>query len=210
GTSWSIEIDTGESAISTTRCAAATGTGEIVHSISHQTSVAHTLQQNGVVERRNQTLVEAARTIEDLGKLNAKADISIFVGYTATKKAFRIYNRRTQKIMKTIHVTFDELTTIASKQFSSGPGLQPMNTATSSSGLVPNPVYQQPFPVAAAPRVVDLADSPVSISIDQDVPSTSIPSTHEQEQSPIISQGVEESPKILHFNDDPLHEDSTS
>ncbi|GKE53982.1 retrovirus-related pol polyprotein from transposon TNT 1-94 [Tanacetum coccineum] len=31
--------------------------------ISHQTSVAHTLQQNGVVERRNRTLVEAARTM---------------------------------------------------------------------------------------------------------------------------------------------------
>ncbi|GJT54469.1 retrovirus-related pol polyprotein from transposon TNT 1-94 [Tanacetum coccineum] len=31
--------------------------------ISHQTSVAHTPQQNGVVERRNQTLVEAARTM---------------------------------------------------------------------------------------------------------------------------------------------------
>ncbi|GJR67590.1 retrovirus-related pol polyprotein from transposon TNT 1-94 [Tanacetum coccineum] len=31
--------------------------------ISHQTSVARTLQQNGVVERRNHTLVEAARTM---------------------------------------------------------------------------------------------------------------------------------------------------
>nr|GEU77073.1 hypothetical protein [Tanacetum cinerariifolium] len=32
-------------------------------SISHETLVAHTLQQNGVVERRNRTLVEAARTM---------------------------------------------------------------------------------------------------------------------------------------------------
>nr|GEW97988.1 hypothetical protein [Tanacetum cinerariifolium] len=53
----------------------------------------------------------------DLGKLNAKADIGIFVGYAPTKKAFRIYNRRTQKIMETIHVTFDELTSMASEQF---------------------------------------------------------------------------------------------
>ncbi|GKA75421.1 retrovirus-related pol polyprotein from transposon TNT 1-94 [Tanacetum coccineum] len=60
---------------------------------------------------------------EDLGKLNAKADIGIFVGYASAKKAFRIYNRRTQKIMETIHVTFDELTAMASKQFGSGPGL---------------------------------------------------------------------------------------
>ncbi|GJS39209.1 retrovirus-related pol polyprotein from transposon TNT 1-94 [Tanacetum coccineum] len=52
---------------------------------------------------------------EDLGKLNAKADIGIFVGYALAKKAFRIYNRRTQKIMETIHVTFNELTAMAFK-----------------------------------------------------------------------------------------------
>ncbi|GJR53248.1 hypothetical protein Tco_1403769 [Tanacetum coccineum] len=51
----------------------------------------------------------------DLGKLNAKADICIFVGYAPTKKAFRIYNKRTQKIMETIHVTLDELTALASE-----------------------------------------------------------------------------------------------
>ncbi|GJU75174.1 integrase, catalytic region, zinc finger, CCHC-type containing protein [Tanacetum coccineum] len=181
---------------------------------------------------------------EDLGKLNAKADIGIFVGYAPANKAFRIYNRRNQKIMETIHVTFDELTAMASKQFSSGPGLQVMTPATSSSGLVSNPIPQQPcnpptrndwdhlfqlmldeyfnpptnvvspVPVATAPRAVDIADSHVSMSIDQDAPSTSIPSTQEQEQSLIISQGVEESPKTSHFHDDllheTLHEDSTS
>ncbi|GKB93271.1 hypothetical protein Tco_0979408 [Tanacetum coccineum] len=44
-------------------------------------------------------------------------------------------------------------------------------------------------PVAAAPRVVDIADSPVSTSINQDAPSTSIPSTQDQEYYPIMSQG---------------------
>ncbi|GKC14852.1 retrovirus-related pol polyprotein from transposon TNT 1-94 [Tanacetum coccineum] len=151
---------------------------------------------------------------EDLGKLNAKDDIGIFVGYTPAKKAFRIYNRRTQKIMETIHVTFDRLTSISSEQFSSGLGIQVMTSATSSSGLVPNLIPQQPFLVVAAPRAVDIADSPVSMSIDQDAPSTCIPSTQEQEHSLIISQGVEESPKTPLFHDDPLHEplheDSTS
>ncbi|GJV48339.1 retrovirus-related pol polyprotein from transposon TNT 1-94 [Tanacetum coccineum] len=69
-------------------------------------------------------------------------------------------------------------------------------------------------PVANAPRAVDLADSPMSTSIDQDAPSTSILSTQDQEQFLIISQGFEESPKIPHFHDDPLHvslhKDSTS
>nr|GEU72133.1 retrotransposon protein, putative, unclassified [Tanacetum cinerariifolium] len=115
--------------------------------ISHQTSVARTPQQNGVVERQNRTLVEVARTI-------------------------------------------------------SGPWLQCMTPVTSSSGLVLNPILQQPcilpnrddwdclfqpmfdeyfnpptiaispILVAPAPRAVDLADYPVSMSIEQDAPLT--------------------------------------
>ncbi|GKD09282.1 retrovirus-related pol polyprotein from transposon TNT 1-94 [Tanacetum coccineum] len=54
--------------------------------------------------------------------------------------------------METIHVTFDELTAMASEKFSSGPGLQSMTPATS-------------IPVAAAPRSVDIANSPVIAKI---------------------------------------------
>nr|GFB64837.1 hypothetical protein [Tanacetum cinerariifolium] len=95
--------------------------------------------------------------------------------------------------METIHVTFDELTSMASEKFSSGPGLQVKTPATS-------------IPVAAAPRAIYIADSPVSTSMDQDVSSSSIPSTQDQEHSLIISQGVKESPKTPLFHDDPLHE----
>nr|GEX57727.1 hypothetical protein [Tanacetum cinerariifolium] len=59
-------------------------------------------------------------------------------------------------------------------------------------------------PVADAPRAVDLADSHVSTSIDQDAPSTSISSTQDQEYSLIISQGFKELPKTPYFHDDPL------
>ncbi|GJY33398.1 retrovirus-related pol polyprotein from transposon TNT 1-94 [Tanacetum coccineum] len=156
---------------------------------------------------------------EDLGKLQAKADIGVFIGYAPKQKDYRIYNRRTQKVIETIHINFNELTAMASEQLGSGPGLQFMTPATSSSGLVTNPIPQQPCnppprddwdrlfqpmfdeyfnpptinvspgPVANAPRAGDLADSPVSTSIDQDAPLTSIPSTQVQEHSPIISQG---------------------
>ncbi|GKF21392.1 hypothetical protein Tco_0070030 [Tanacetum coccineum] len=142
--------------------------------------------------------------------------------------------------METIHVTFDELKAMASEQFGSGPGLQSITPAKTSLGLVPKIIPQQPsnlpnrddwdrlfqpmlneyfnpstiavspVPVAAAPRDVDTTESPVSMSIDLDAPSTSIPSTQEQEHSLIISQGFEESPKTSHLHDDPLHEDSTS
>ncbi|GJY21469.1 retrovirus-related pol polyprotein from transposon TNT 1-94 [Tanacetum coccineum] len=67
---------------------------------------------------------------------------------------------------------------------------------------------------AATPRAVVLADSPVSTSLDQDAPSTSIPLTQEQEHSPTISQGFIESPKTPTFRNDPpnesTHEESTS
>nr|GEY20413.1 retrovirus-related Pol polyprotein from transposon TNT 1-94 [Tanacetum cinerariifolium] len=180
---------------------------------------------------------------EDLGKFDAKEDIRIFIGYAPVKKAFRIYNRRARIISKIIHVTFDELTAMASEQFSSGLELHVMTPATPITGLVSNPVSQQPcipsnrddwdrlfqsmFDVyfnpptiyiplvqdADAPRAELLSDSPVSISISQDAPTTSIPLSQEQEHSLIISQDFEESPKTPTFHDDPLNEspqDSTS
>nr|GEV43893.1 retrovirus-related Pol polyprotein from transposon TNT 1-94 [Tanacetum cinerariifolium] len=73
---------------------------------------------------------------ENLGKLQLKADIGIFIGYALTKKAFRIYNRRTRRIVETFHVDFDELMAMASKQSSSGPALNDMTPTTISSGLV--------------------------------------------------------------------------
>nr|GFB20813.1 hypothetical protein [Tanacetum cinerariifolium] len=73
---------------------------------------------------------------ENLGKLQPKDNIGIFIGYAPTKKAFRIYNRCTKQIVETIHVDFDELTMMASEQSSSRPALNEMTPGTISSGLV--------------------------------------------------------------------------
>ncbi|GKE38781.1 retrovirus-related pol polyprotein from transposon TNT 1-94 [Tanacetum coccineum] len=81
---------------------------------------------------------------EDLGKLQAKADIGIFIGYAPKKKAYHIYKPTYQKNIETIHVDFDELTAMASEQLGSGPALQSLTLATSCAGLVPNPIPQQP------------------------------------------------------------------
>nr|GFA13000.1 hypothetical protein [Tanacetum cinerariifolium] len=156
-----------------------------------------TPQQNGVVERRNRTLVEAARTIltfvnlpsflwaeaiatacftqnrliihkrfdktpyelinkrkpnikffrvfgcrcyllndyEDVGKLKAKGDIIVFVGYSKESAAFRIYDKRTRKIHESVNVNFDEISEMASKQFSLEPGLSNLNETGKSSNL---------------------------------------------------------------------------
>ncbi|GJV45894.1 retrovirus-related pol polyprotein from transposon TNT 1-94 [Tanacetum coccineum] len=122
--------------------------------IFHQKTVPRTPQQNDIVERRNRTLVEAARTmlifskvpIENLGKLQPTADIGIFVGYAPNRKGYRIYNKRTRQIMETIHVTFDELTEqMAPVQFSSGPAPSLLTPGPISSGLVPNPAPAIPY-----------------------------------------------------------------
>nr|GEY72236.1 integrase, catalytic region, zinc finger, CCHC-type, peptidase aspartic, catalytic [Tanacetum cinerariifolium] len=82
---------------------------------------------------------------ENLRKLQPKDDIGIFIGYAPTKKAFRIYNRRTRRIVETIHVDFDELTAMASEQSSSGPALNEMTPATISSGLMQKPSSSTPY-----------------------------------------------------------------
>ncbi|GJX96535.1 retrovirus-related pol polyprotein from transposon TNT 1-94 [Tanacetum coccineum] len=50
---------------------------------------------------------------EDIGKLGAKGDIGFFIGYSANSCAYRVYNRRTKKIIETMNVTFDELSAMA-------------------------------------------------------------------------------------------------
>ncbi|GKE87771.1 retrovirus-related pol polyprotein from transposon TNT 1-94 [Tanacetum coccineum] len=72
---------------------------------------------------------------EDIRKLGAKGDIGFFIGYYADSCAYRVYNRRTKKIMETINVTFHELSAMAFEQSSSKPRLQSMNSGQISLGL---------------------------------------------------------------------------
>ncbi|GJY13716.1 hypothetical protein Tco_0383025 [Tanacetum coccineum] len=123
--------------------------------------------------------------------------------------------------METIHVDFDELTTMASEQFSSRPKPQLMTPGTLSSGLMPNPpsptpyvpptkkdwdtLFQpmfdeyfnpQPSVASLVPAVVtldpaDSTSSPTSTSVDQVAPSLSTSQTHQETLSPVILSGVE-------------------
>nr|GEY57485.1 retrovirus-related Pol polyprotein from transposon TNT 1-94 [Tanacetum cinerariifolium] len=72
---------------------------------------------------------------EDIGKLGTKGDIGFFIGYFTDSCAYRIYNRRTKKIMETMNVSFDELSMMAFKQRSSKPVLSSMTSGQISSGL---------------------------------------------------------------------------
>nr|GFB73592.1 retrovirus-related Pol polyprotein from transposon TNT 1-94 [Tanacetum cinerariifolium] len=115
---------------------------------------------------------------ENLGKLQPKANIGIFIGYAPTNKAFQIYNRR--------------------------PALHEMTPVTISSGLVtpyvppsrndwdllfqplfdelltPSPSVDPPSPEVIAsiadvipPELAESTGSPSSTTVDQDAPSPS-------------------------------------
>nr|GEW72462.1 hypothetical protein [Tanacetum cinerariifolium] len=64
---------------------------------------------------------------EDVGKLKEKGDIGVFVGYSKESAAFRIYNKQTRKIHDSVNVNFDEISEMASKQFSLEPSLSNLN-----------------------------------------------------------------------------------
>ncbi|GJV13849.1 retrovirus-related pol polyprotein from transposon TNT 1-94 [Tanacetum coccineum] len=72
---------------------------------------------------------------EDIGKLGAKGDIGFFIGYFANSCAYKIYNRRTKKIMETMNVTFDELSVMAFEQSSSELRLEGMTSGKINLGL---------------------------------------------------------------------------
>nr|GEW52890.1 reverse transcriptase domain-containing protein [Tanacetum cinerariifolium] len=134
---------------------------------------------------------------ENLRKLQSKADIEIFIGYAPTKKAFRIYNRCIRRIVETIHVEFDELIAMASKQSSSGPTLNEITPATISSGLMQKsssltqyvPPLRNDWDLLFQSMFDELLNPP---PINQDAPSPSKSQTTTETQSAVIHQDIEE------------------
>ncbi|GKE32776.1 putative ribonuclease H-like domain-containing protein, partial [Tanacetum coccineum] len=226
--------------------------------IFHQKLVPRTPQQNGVVKRRNRTLVEAARTMmifskasmflwakavatacytqnrslihtrpnktsyelvhdkkldlkflrvfgalcyptndsEDLGKLRPTTDIGIFVGYAHNRKGYRIYNKRTHKLMEMIHVTFDELTEqMPPVHLSTGPEPTLLMPGPISSGLVPQPVLVAPY-VPPTNKDLEILFQPMFNEMNQDAPSTSHSPSSLEVQPPISHEGVAVGPTI--------------
>ena len=45
---------------------------------------------------------------ENVGKFDSRSDEGIFLGYSFTSKAYRVYNKRTLKVMETVNVVIDE------------------------------------------------------------------------------------------------------
>ncbi|GKF11474.1 retrovirus-related pol polyprotein from transposon TNT 1-94 [Tanacetum coccineum] len=160
---------------------------------------------------------------EDLGKLRPTTDIGIFVGYAPSRKGYRIYNKRTRRIM--------ELTEqMAHVQLSTGPAPSFLMPGQISLGLVPNSVPAAPYvpptnkeleilfqpmfdeymepprverPVSPAPAVsepVNSTDTPSSTTIDQDAPSPSHSLSSSALQSPSLHKGVAADSTLMEDN----------
>ncbi|GKD70074.1 retrovirus-related pol polyprotein from transposon TNT 1-94, partial [Tanacetum coccineum] len=107
---------------------------------------------------------------DDLGKMRPKANIGIFVGYSESSRGFRIYNRRTRKIMKTIHVKFDELTTMAFECNNSGPEYYATRTPEVSDNSAANTLDNEDTPLSSsiivedhdAPQIVSSSKEPIA------------------------------------------------
>ncbi|GJR06622.1 putative ribonuclease H-like domain-containing protein [Tanacetum coccineum] len=100
--------------------------------IKREFSIARTPQQNGVTERRNRTLIEAARTMLVDFKLpttfwaevvntacyvlnkgstrnfDGESDEGFFVGYSMVSKAMRVFNKRIRIVEETLNIRFLE------------------------------------------------------------------------------------------------------
>ena len=53
---------------------------------------------------------------ENVGKFDSWSDERIFLDYSFTSKAYRVYNERTMKVMETMNVVIDESSDSRSKK----------------------------------------------------------------------------------------------
>nr|GFB19718.1 hypothetical protein [Tanacetum cinerariifolium] len=243
--------------------------------ISHETSVARSPQQNGVVERRNRILIEAARTmlIYKQALLFLWAEAVATACYTKNGSIVRLHHGKTpyellhDKLLDLsfLHVfgalcyptndseNLGKLQTKADigifiamgfEQSSLGPALHEMTPVTISSGLVPKPTSSTTFVPPSrnewdllfqplfdellaptpgvdppAPKVIapltevippehaESTGSPSSTTVDQDAPSPSKSQTIPKTQHHVILKDVEEDNhdiKVSHIGNDLL------
>ncbi|GKB44457.1 integrase, catalytic region, zinc finger, CCHC-type containing protein [Tanacetum coccineum] len=201
---------------------------------SHETFVARSPQQNGVVERHNRTLIEAARTM----LIYAKAPLFLWgeavatACYTQNRSVIRLRHGKTPYDL--LHDKLPDLSffhvfgvlcypTNDSKNLGK---LQPkadidfdelaaMASEYSSSG----PALHEMTPAIITPEVIaSIAEvvapepaastgSPSSTTVDQDAPSPSNSQTIPETQSPTIPKDVEEDNHdldVAHMNNDPF------
>nr|GEY95695.1 hypothetical protein [Tanacetum cinerariifolium] len=156
--------------------------------VSHETSVACSPQQNGVVERRNRTLIEATRTISGpaLHEMTPATISSGLVPKPTSSTLFVPPSRNDWDML------FQPL---FNKLLAPPPSVDP-----------PAPAVIASIAKVIAPIPAESTDSPSSTTVDQDAPSPSKSQTTPETQPPIISNNVEEDNhdiEVAHMGNDP-------
>nr|GFA31678.1 retrovirus-related Pol polyprotein from transposon TNT 1-94 [Tanacetum cinerariifolium] len=157
--------------------------------ISHETSVARSPQQNGVVERRNRMLIEATCTILEpvLHEMTHATISSGLVPNPSLSTPFVPPLRTDWNIL--FQPLFDELSTPP-----------PSVDLPASKVIAPIANVVPPEPAAST-------GSPSSTIVDQDAPVPGNSQTSPETQSPVISNDVEEENHdldVAHMNNDPF------
>nr|GEZ79758.1 retrotransposon protein, putative, unclassified [Tanacetum cinerariifolium] len=126
---------------------------------------------------------------EDIGKLGAKGDIGFFIRYSANSVAYRVYNRRTKKIMETMNVTSElELTYAPST-------ITPQRPSECDLDILFEPLHNEylggrpfeaPRTIPAAPVLQNLQAPTASMSIQDSAPAPTNSS-----RTPVSSHNVD-------------------
>ena len=53
-----------------------------------------------------------------MGKFDSQSDEGIFLGYASTSKTYRVYNKRTKKVMETVNIVIVEASDSGSEKIS--------------------------------------------------------------------------------------------
>nr|GEW43893.1 hypothetical protein [Tanacetum cinerariifolium] len=160
--------------------------------ISHETSVALSPQRNGVVERRNRTLIKVARTmlVYAQAPLFLWAEAVATACYTQNRSIIRLRHGKTP--YELLHNKLPDLSFL----YVVGALCYPTNDSENLGTLQPKADIVQAVSTGL----------PSSTTVDQDAPSPSKSQTTPKTQSPIIPQDVEDihDIEVKHMGNDSL------
>nr|GEX79198.1 hypothetical protein [Tanacetum cinerariifolium] len=130
---------------------------------------------------------------ENLRKLQPTADIGIFVGYAPSRKGYRIYNKRTRRLVTNLVPTTPYVTP-------TNKDLEILFQPMFDEYLEPPHVERPVSPAPAVPVPVNTAGTPSSATIDQDAPYPSHSSSSSTLQSPSLQQSITTESIIIEYN----------
>ena len=121
-----------------------------------------------------------------MGKFDSRSDEGIFLGYSSTSKTYRVYNKRTMKVMEIINVVIDESSNFGSEKFSEE---------------IPKEIL--PFEPKDVQEIVDqeptspnTSGTPNVVEVSTDIP-TSLDSESHEEKRPSSRIKLNHPPKVI-------------